>query len=278
MNDTERQKFYRNVILDDETIKEIEQVIDADKRKTYREWGLENSNGLLLYGPPGTGKTTLAKQIAKLNGYGFLHESGSRFVEKYVGVGPKRVEELFYEAKKMSKEKRKPVIVFIDEIDSIGSKRSAEINKEITNTLNQLFIELDGFDSNSNIITIAATNRLDMLDEALIRPGRFDKKVKVGLPKQREREALFKLFGSKIKKKSKLPYRKFAEISKGLSGADIELVIKEATMRAIDNNKDKLTPHDVYAIIEKKLGKKKKTDNKRIGYKVESVLVENNVI
>ena len=269
MNNEEKQKFYRNIILEKETIDEIEQVIDIDKRRTYKEWGLDNANGLLLYGPPGTGKTTLVKQIAKLNGYELFHESGSRFVEKYVGVGPKRIESLYSKAKKISRDHNVPVIIFIDEIDSIGTKRNEETNKELNNTLNQLFVELDGFDSNSNIITIGATNRIDMLDEALLRPGRFDKKIKIGLPKQREREALFRLFGSKIKKKSKLPYKKFAEISEGLSGADIELVIKEATMKAIDNNKDKLTPSDIYTVLEKKTGKKQ-TEKKRIGYIVES--------
>lgn len=273
--DKNLEEFYKNVVLDEEVIKEIDQMINIEKRRKYKQWGLEASNSLLLYGPPGTGKTTIAKQIANLNNYGFIHESASRFVEKYVGIGAQRVHKIYDKAKRMSKEKGNiPVVVFIDEIDAIGAKRTKDSNRELSNTLNQLLIEMDGFDSNPNIITIVATNRIDMLDDALLRSGRFDKKIEIGLPKQKERESLFKLFGSKIKKKSKLPYRKFAEISKGLSGADIELIIREATMRAIDSNKDKLTPSDVYAIIEKKTGKKKKTENKRIGFRIESVVTE----
>lgn len=243
----------KKVILDDDTMKEIQQVLNADKRRKQIEWGIEPSNGLLLYGPPGTGKTTLAKVAAANNEYGFYYSSGSSFVEKYVGIGAKKVRELYTKAKTYVNNYNMPCIIFIDEIDAIGSKRDSSSSggtREIENTLNQLLIEMDGADSNPNVITIAATNRLDILDSALTRSGRFDKKIELKLPNMESREKLFRLFGSKIKKKSKLPYKKLAEISDGLSGADIEYVIKQATMNAIDANKEKLTPSDIYKILE----------------------------
>lgn len=243
----------KKVILDDDTMREIQQILNAEKRAKQIEWGIEPSNGLLLYGPPGTGKTTLAKVAAASNDYGFYYSSGSSFVEKYVGIGAKKIRELYTKAKTYVNNYNMPCIVFIDEIDAIGGKRNIDSgggSKEIENTLNQLLIEMDGADSNPNVITIAATNRLDILDDALTRSGRFDKKIELRLPNTESREKLFRLFGSKIKKKSKLPYKKLAEISDGLSGADIEYIIKQAAMNAIDADKEKLTPSDIYKVLE----------------------------
>lgn len=243
----------KKVILDDDTMKEIQQVLNIDKRIKQIEWGIEPSNGLLLYGPPGTGKTTLARVAAINNEYGFYYASGSSFVEKYVGIGAKKVKELYTKAKSYVNNYNAPCIVFIDEIDAIGCKRNPDSGggtREIENTLNQLLIEMDGVDSNPNVITIAATNRLDMLDSALTRSGRFDKKIEFKLPNIESREKLFRLFGSKIKKKSKLPYKKLAEISDGLSGADIEYIIKQSAMNAIDADKERLTPSDIYKVLE----------------------------
>lgn len=133
--------------------------------------------GILLYGPPGTGKTLIAKAIAGEAKATFIYASGSEFVEKYVGVGAKRVRTIFERARKEA-----PSIIFIDEIDALGAKRNADSNNEKDQTLNQLLIELDGFNNTGNVIVIAATNRLDLLDEALLRPGRFDRKIYVGNP------------------------------------------------------------------------------------------------
>ena len=162
-----------------EEIKEdLMDIIDfLNNEDKYRSMDAKVPRGILLYGPPGTGKTLIAKAIAGEAKATFIYSSGSEFVEKYVGVGAKRVRTIFDKARKEA-----PSIIFIDEVDALGAKRNADSNNEKDQTLNQLLIELDGFNNTSNVIVIAATNRLDLLDEALLRPGRFDRKIYVGNP------------------------------------------------------------------------------------------------
>ena len=157
---------------------DLYEVVDFLKDpKKYQKMGAKIPKGVLFYGPPGTGKTLLASAVAGETNSSFFNVTGSEFVEKYVGVGAKRVRTLFEKARKEA-----PSIIFIDEIDAIGAKRHLESNNEKDQTLNQLLVEMDGFTKDSNVIIIGATNRLDLLDEALLRPGRFDRSVEIGLP------------------------------------------------------------------------------------------------
>lgn len=164
---------FKDVAGLEEIKEELQETIDfINNSYKYKSMGAKIPKGILFYGPPGTGKTLLAKAVAGETNSNFLYASGSEFVEKYVGVGAKRVRTLFEKAKKDS-----PSIIFIDEIDAIGTKRNLESNNEKDQTLNQLLVELDGFNTNDTVIVIGATNRLDLLDEALLRPGRFDRHI-----------------------------------------------------------------------------------------------------
>lgn len=233
-----------------EDIREIVEFI-RDPGKFARV-GAKMPKGIIMYGPPGTGKTSLARAIAGEADAEFFSASGSDFVEIYVGVGPKRVRELFEKARACKK-----ALIFIDEIDAIGGKRSGETNSEYRNTLNELLKQMDGFDR-SNITVIAATNRVEDLDEALLRPGRFDRVVEVALPNVHNRIAIFKHYCKRIAfKGSEEIFKELANRSAGFSGADIKNVVNEAAVFAARDNSDSVTDAHVRQALEKMLKQKR---------------------
>lgn len=234
----------------DEVKEELAEIIDFLKTPDkYKAMGAKIPKGILLHGPPGTGKTLLAKAIAGETNSKFIPASGSEFVEKYVGVGAKRVRTLFEKARKEA-----PAVIFIDEIDAIGAKRSLESNNEKDQTLNQLLIEMDGFNDDQTVIVIGATNRLDMLDEALQRPGRFDRNIYIGNPDIKSREEIFKVH---IKNKPINPNIDIKELAKrthGMSGAHISSIANEAAILAVRKNKKIIDKEDFDEAIEKVIG------------------------
>ncbi len=233
---------------------EIMEIVDflrnADK---YRELGAKIPKGALLVGPPGTGKTLLAKAVAGEANVPFLSISGSDFVEMFVGVGASRVRDLFEQAKEKA-----PCIVFIDEIDAIGRARGKNAgfsgNDERENTLNQLLTEMDGFQTNTGVIVLAATNRVDILDKALMRAGRFDRQIDVGLPDAKEREAIFNVHLRHIKMDGNIDRAFLAKQTPGFSGADIANVCNEAALIAARHNKTMVTREDFMAAIDRIIG------------------------
>ncbi|SKC43468.1 ATP-dependent zinc metalloprotease FtsH [Maledivibacter halophilus] len=241
---------FKDVAGLDEAKEELEEIIDFLKNPDkYRAMGAKIPKGILLHGPPGTGKTLLARAIAGETNSKFIAASGSEFVEKYVGVGAKRVRALFEKARKEA-----PSVIFIDEIDAIGAKRTLESNNEKDQTLNQLLIELDGFNNDQTVIVIGATNRIDMLDEALKRPGRFDRNIFIGNPDIKSREEIFKVH---IKNKPINPKINISELAKrthGMSGAHISNIANEAAILAVRNNKKSIDFDDFNNAIEKVIG------------------------
>jgi len=234
--------------LGGEISQDIKEVIEFMKDPArFARVGAKMPRGVLLYGPPGTGKTSIARAIAGESGAEFFSASGSDFVEMYVGVGPMRVRELFEKAKACKK-----AIIFIDEIDAIGGKRSGESNSEYRNTLNELLKQMDGFER-SNITVIAATNRVEDLDEALLRPGRFDRLVEIGLPNVQSRSGIFKLYCSKITYTgtSDAIFNELAQKSAGFSGADIKNVINEAAVLAAREEADSVNEAHVRQALDK---------------------------
>lgn len=209
---------------------ELYEIIDFLKSPTkYHDMGATIPHGVLFEGPPGTGKTLLARAVAGEAGVKFLYTSGSEFVEKFVGVGAERVRKLFDSAR----ENKKPCIIFIDEIDAIGGARNnSGNNKEGEHTLNQLLVEMDGFSKDNNYIVIAATNRKDMLDSALLRPGRFDRQIYVGLPTYEERIDVLKLH-AKNKKIDNLDFESIAKKTQGFSNAELASLMNEAALLAV---------------------------------------------
>ena len=202
--------------------------------------GARIPKGVLMIGPPGTGKTLLARAVAGEAGVPFFHISGSEFVEMFVGVGASRVRDLFDKAKQSA-----PAIVFVDEIDAVGRQRGAGMgggHDEREQTLNQILVEMDGFDNETNVIVMAATNRADVLDPALLRPGRFDRKVYVDLPDVKGREAILKVHarGKPIAKSVAL--KDVARLTAGFAGADLENLINEAAIFAARRNQRTITP------------------------------------
>ncbi len=233
---------------------EIMEIVDFLKRADkYRALGAKIPKGALLAGPPGTGKTLLAKAVAGEANVPFLSISGSDFVEMFVGVGASRVRDLFDQAKKVA-----PCIVFIDEIDAIGRARGKNAgfsgNDERENTLNQLLTEMDGFQTNTGIIVLAATNRVDILDKALMRAGRFDRQIEIGLPDVKERKAIFDVHLKKIKLDNKLDREFLAKQTPGFAGADIANVCNEAALIAARHNKECVTQEDFLAAIDRIVG------------------------
>lgn len=210
---------------------ELEEIVSFLKNpKSYKEIGAKIPHGVLMVGPPGTGKTLLAKAVAGEAGVPFFHTSGSDFVEMFVGMGAARVRDLFSQGRKYS-----PCIIFIDEIDAVGRSRGSGLgggHDEREQTLNQILVEMDGFDTDSGVIVMAATNRADVLDPALLRPGRFDRQVSITLPDIKEREEILKIHVKKIKMDESIDLNKIARATPGASGADLANLVNEAALYA----------------------------------------------
>lgn len=213
----------------------------------YEKIGAKLPKGVLLVGPPGTGKTLLAKAVAGEAKVPFFSISGSDFVEMFVGMGAAKVRDLFRQA-----QKKAPCIVFIDEIDTIGKKRENGLgsNDEREQTLNQLLTEMDGFDSTKGVVILAATNRPEMLDKALLRPGRFDRRVPVDLPDLNGREAILKVHAKNVHMSSDCDLHKMALATAGASGADLANMINEAALSAVKNGRDAVTQQDLEDSVE----------------------------
>ena len=252
--DEKKPVTFKDVAGLEEAKVEIMEIVDfLKKADKYRELGAKIPKGALLVGPPGTGKTLLAKAVAGEANVPFLSISGSDFVEMFVGVGASRVRDLFEQAKQKA-----PCIVFIDEIDAIGRARGKNAgfsgNDERENTLNQLLTEMDGFQTNTGVIVLAATNRADILDKALMRAGRFDRQIEVGLPDVREREEIFEVHLRPLKLDPALDRGFLARQTPGFSGADIANVCNEAALIAARHNKKFIGKEDFLAAIDRIIG------------------------
>lgn len=230
----------------EESLQEIVGYLEHPEK--YKEIGASMPKGVLLVGPPGTGKTMLAKAVAGEANVPFFSISGSEFVEMFVGMGASKVRDLFKQAKEKA-----PCIVFIDEIDAIGQKRnSGKVggNDEREQTLNQLLTEMDGFEGNSGVIILAATNRPESLDPALTRPGRFDRRVPVELPDLKGREAILKVHAKKVKTETNIDYSCVARMASGASGAELANIVNEAALRAVREGRNKVSQADMEESIE----------------------------
>lgn len=248
--DNPNRVTFRDVAGVAEAKKELEEVVDFLKNpKKFIEIGAQIPKGVLLEGPPGTGKTLLARAVAGEARVPFFHLSGSDFVEMFVGVGASRVRDLFRMAKKAS-----PSIVFIDEIDAVGRKRGSGVgggNDEREQTLNQILTEMDGFEQNQKVIVIAATNRADVLDNALLRPGRFDRRVHVDLPDRKDREEILKIHARKKPLEKEINIETIATRTPGFSGADLQALMNEAAIKAAREDRKTITQLDLIDAIEK---------------------------
>lgn len=247
--DGESNVTFDNVAGCDEEKGELEELVEFLKApKKFTELGARIPKGVLLVGPPGTGKTLLAKAVAGEAGVPFFSISGSDFVEMFVGVGASRVRDLFEQAKKNA-----PSIVFIDEIDAVGRRRGAGLgggHDEREQTLNQLLVEMDGFGINESVIIIAATNRADILDPALLRPGRFDRQVYVGRPDVKGREAILRVHARKIRVGDDVDFHTIARMAAGASGAELANIINEGALRAVRDGRKTVTEADLEESIE----------------------------
>ena len=253
-DDPNRKVTFKDVAGLEEAKVEIMEIVDFLRNAgKYRELGAKIPKGALLVGPPGTGKTLLAKAVAGEANVPFLSISGSDFVEMFVGVGASSVRDLFEQAKQKA-----PCIVFIDEIDAIGRARGRNAgfsgNDERENTLNQLLTEMDGFQTNAGVIVLAATNRADILDKALMRAGRFDRQIEVGLPEIHERKEIFDVHLRKLKLDPDLDREFLARQTPGFSGADIANVCNEAALIAARHNKKYVSKEDFLAAIDRIIG------------------------
>ena len=246
-NNNKSDVSFKNVAGLDEIKEELYETIDfINHSLKYKKMGAKIPKGILFHGPPGTGKTLLAKAVAGETNSTFLYASGSEFVEKYVGVGAKRVRALFEKAKKEA-----PSIIFIDEIDAIGTKRNSESNNEKDQTLNQLLVEMDGFNTSETVIIIGATNRLDLLDDALLRPGRFDRHIYVGNPNINSREKILEVHTKNKPMDKSIDIKSIARKTTGLSGAQLANIANEAAIIAVRNNKSIITGDEFDAAIER---------------------------
>lgn len=258
-SDEKDKKTFKDVAGCDEEKAELAEVVDFLKDpKRYTEMGARIPKGILLVGPPGTGKTLLAKAVAGEANVQFLSISGSDFVELYVGVGAGRVRDLFEQAKKVA-----PAIVFIDEIDAVGRQRGSGLgggHDEREQTLNQLLVEMDGFGNNEGVIVMAATNRADILDNALLRPGRFDRQIYVGLPDIKGREAILKIHARDKQLADTVDLNNIAKGTPGFSGADLENLMNEAAILAVRRKERFITQDDIdEAILKVQMGPEKKS-------------------
>ena len=240
---------FADVAGEDEAKEGLQEVVEyLHNPSKYKEIGAKMPKGILLVGPPGTGKTMLAKAVAGESNVPFFSISGSEFVEMFVGMGAAKVRDLFKQAKEKA-----PCIVFIDEIDAIGQKRGATSiggNDEREQTLNQLLTEMDGFEENTGVIILAATNRPESLDPALTRPGRFDRQVPVVLPDLQGRVEILKVHAAKIKTAPNIDYDKVARMASGASGAELANIVNEAALRAVRNHRKVATQEDMEESIE----------------------------
>ena len=240
---------FEDVAGDEEAKEALQEVVDfLHNPAKYNSIGAKMPKGVLLVGPPGTGKTLIAKAVAGEAGVPFFSIAGSEFVEMFVGQGAARVRDLFKQAKEKA-----PCIVFIDEIDTVGKKRDgAGIggNDEREQTLNQLLSEMDGFDGSSGVVILAATNRPETLDKALLRPGRFDRRVPVELPDLRAREAILKVHAKKVMMADNIDYTAVAKATAGCSGAELANLINEAALRAVKCNRRIVTQADLTESVD----------------------------
>ena len=258
-SEEKNKKTFNDVAGCEEEKEELAEIVDFLKDpKAYTAMGARIPKGVLLVGPPGTGKTLLAKAVAGEANVQFLSISGSDFVELYVGVGAGRVRDLFDQAKKVA-----PAIIFIDEIDAVGRQRGSGLgggHDEREQTLNQLLVEMDGFGSNEGVIVMAATNRADILDNALLRPGRFDRQVYVGLPDIRGREAILKIHSRDKHLAEDVDLNSIAKGTPGFAGADLENLMNEAALLAVRRKHRFITMEDIdEAILKVQMGPEKKS-------------------
>ena len=253
-----------DVIMPEETKREVTQMMRfIRKREKYEAIGARIPKNILLYGKPGTGKSMIAKAISNECNVHFMYRAGSEFARRYVGDSPKEIKKMFKEAREKA-----PTILFIDEIDALGKKRSEDTNGEDVKALTQLLTELDGFDTTDDVFLIGATNTLDLLDPALLRSGRFDKKVKILTPNGENRKAMFELYINKIKHEDNMDYELYSVRTLGLTGADISTIVNNAAISAVDDDRDKVSSEDILNEIDKilmfddkdnSLGKEKNT-------------------
>ena len=239
---------FRDVAGEDEAKENLTEIVDyLHNPGKYTEVGASMPKGVLLVGPPGTGKTMLAKAVAGEANVPFFSMSGSEFVEMFVGMGASKVRDLFRQAKEKA-----PCIVFIDEIDAIGKKRDGQIggNDEREQTLNQLLTEMDGFEGNNGVIILAATNRPESLDPALLRPGRFDRRVPVELPDLQGREAILKVHAKKVRLNDDVDFSVIARMASGASGAELANIVNEAALRAVRSGRKTITQADLEESVE----------------------------
>lgn len=258
-SEEKNQKTFADVAGADEEKEELQELVEFLKNpRSFTDMGARIPKGVLLVGPPGTGKTLLAKAVAGEAGVQFLSISGSDFVELYVGVGASRVRDLFDQAKKVA-----PAIIFIDEIDAVGRQRGSGLgggHDEREQTLNQLLVEMDGFGNNEGVIVMAATNRADILDNALLRPGRFDRQVYVGLPDIKGREAILKIHARGKVLAEDVDLNSIAKGTPGFSGADLENLMNEAALLAVRRKHRFITMEDCEeAILKVEMGPEKKS-------------------
>ena len=240
--------LFDDVAGEDEAKENLAEIVDyLHNPSKYTDIGASMPKGILLVGPPGTGKTMLAKAVAGEANVPFFSMSGSEFVEMFVGMGASKVRDLFKQAKEKA-----PCIVFIDEIDAIGQKRSGHVggNDEREQTLNQLLTEMDGFEGNTGVIILAATNRPETLDPALTRPGRFDRRVPVELPDLKGREEILKVHAKKVKLSDNVDFSKIARMASGASGAELANIVNEAALRAVRSGRQVVNQSDLEESIE----------------------------